>query len=422
EFQDTNPTQWYLLKPLLEELSAGDPERQRSIFIVGDEKQSIYGFRRANPELQSHVSNWLEQQIGASQWPLNKSWRSSPAVIDLVNAVFKPEQGELLDGFPEHGTHKSELAGQIILKSIFPAPDKDDLPEPVYFRNPLHEARDEPKNLQYIAEAEWMAETINKIVSDGLLINKDDKQTPVQYDDIYILLKNRTHVAQIEQTLRKHHIPFISANRYTLLNCLEISDLEMLLEVLVTPHNDIALAQVLKSPIFNATDQDLLLLASTTEHRRWFKRMQLLNDTLDAQHPISRAYHFLEKWRTKTDQIPVHDLLDIIFYDTNLLNRYQAACADSARTQVKANLLGFLDLALEIDSGRYPSVTHFLNKLRSLKKLDTEAPDEASANSGMARVNIMTIHAAKGLEAPVVFMADTASVSTPKLAHKTMVN
>lgn len=422
EFQDTNPTQWHLLKPLLEELSSGDPERQRSIFIVGDEKQSIYGFRRANPELQSHVSDWLEQQIGASKWPLNKSWRSSPAVIDLVNAVFKPEQDDLLEGFPEHGTHKSELAGQIVLKNIFLAPNKDEIPEPVYFRNPLHEARVTPKNLQYTAEAEWIAETIKQVVADGLLINKDGHQVPVQYDDIYILLKNRTHVGQIEQSLRDHQVPFISANRYTLLNCLEISDLEMLLEVLVSPHNDIALAQILKSPIFDATDQDLLQLAAVTEHRRWFKKMQLLSETLDAQHPIARAYRFLEKWREKTDHIPVHDLLDIIFYDSNLLNRYQAACADSAKSQVKANLLGFLDLALEVNSGRYPSVTHFLNKLRSLKKLDTEAPDEASANSGMPRVNIMTIHAAKGLEAPVVFMADTASVSSPKLAHKTMVN
>lgn len=422
EFQDTNPTQWHLLKPLLEELSSGDVEKQRSIFIVGDEKQSIYGFRRANPELQSHVSDWLEKQIGASKWPLNKSWRSSPAIIDLVNAVFKPEQGDLLEGFPQHGTHKTDLSGQIVLKSMFPAPDKADLPEPVFFRNPLHDARQDSKNLQYIAEAEWIANTIKSIVSDGLLITKDDDQVPVQFDDIYILLKNRTHVSQIEQSLRDHQVPFISANRYTLLNCLEISDLEMLLEVLVTPHNDIALAQILKSPIFDATDQDLLQLAAVTEHRRWFKKMQHLSETLDAQHPIARAYHFLEKWREKTDHIPVHDLLDIIFYDSNLLNRYQAACADSAKAQVKANLLGFLDLALEVDSGRYPSVTHFLNKLRSLKKLDTEAPDEASANSGMARVNIMTIHAAKGLEAPVVFMADTASVSSPKLAHKAMVN
>lgn len=422
EFQDTNPTQWHLLKPLLEELASGESERQRSVFIVGDEKQSIYGFRRANPELQAHVANWLQQQIGASKWPLNKSWRSSPAVINLVNAIFRPEQGELLADFPEHGTHKTELPGKIVIKSLFPAPDKKDLPEPTYFRNPLQEARNIPKHQQYIAEATWVAEQIKEIVSKGLLIEKDSGAEPVQYDDIYILLKNRTHVSQLEQVLREQHIPFISANRNTLLNSLEIRDLEVLLEVLIAPFNDLALAQVLKSPIFSATDDQLLELASVTEYRRWFKKMEHLSTTLDAQHPISRAYHCLNKWRKITDRIPVHDLLDIIFYDTNLLNRYQASAPDSIKTQVKANLQSFLELALEIDSGRYPSVTHFLNKLRSLKKLSGDAPDEASADSGQPRVHIMTVHAAKGLEAPVVFMADTASQSSPKLAHNTMVN
>ncbi|MDH5393413.1 MAG: UvrD-helicase domain-containing protein [Gammaproteobacteria bacterium] len=422
EFQDTNPTQWYLLKPLLEELASGDVERQRSIFIVGDEKQSIYGFRRANPELQAHVSDWLHHQMGARQWPLNKSWRSSPAVIDLVNAIFKPEQGDLLADFPQHGTHKTALAGQIFLKTIFPAADKNEQPEPVYFRNPLAEARLSTESLQYSHEAEWIACRINEIVDQGLLITKDNAQVAVQYDDIYILLKNRTHVRQIEQTLRQHQIPFTSANRYSLLNCLEINDLEMLLEVLVSPHNDIALAQVLRSPIFNASDEDLLALVSVTEHQRWFKKMQLLATTLDADQPIARAAFFIEKWRSITDRMPVHDLLDIIFYDSNLLNRYQAATVESAQAQIKANLLSFLELALDIDSGRYPSVTHFLNKLRSLKKLATEAPDEAAASSGMPRVNIMTIHASKGLEAAVVFLADSASQSSPKLAHKTMVD
>jgi len=422
EFQDTNPTQWHLLKPLLEELASGDTERQRSVFIVGDEKQSIYGFRRANPELQSHVADWLEQQIGATKWPLNKSWRSSPAVIDLVNAIFLPEDGELLSGFPEHGTHKTDLPGKIVIKELFAAPDKNDLPEPTYFRNPLVEARNIPKHQQYLAEAKWIADTIQNIISEGLLIEKDSGAEPVQYDDIYILLKNRTHVSQLEQVLRKQHIPFISANRSTLLNSLEIRDMEALLEVLVAPYNDLALAQILKSPIFSATDEQLLELASVTEYRRWFKKMEHLSGTLDALHPVARAFHFLTKWQKVTDRIPVHDLLDIIFYDTNLLNRYQASAPDSIKAQVKANLQSFLDLALEIDSGRYPSVTHFLNKLRSLKKLPGDAPDEASANSGQARVNIMTVHAAKGLEAPVVFMADTASQSSPKLAHNTMVN
>lgn len=421
EFQDTNPTQWYLLKPLLEELASGDTGRQRSVFIVGDEKQSIYGFRRANPELQTHVSDWLKQQIGAKQWPLNKSWRSSPAIMELVNAVFKPADGDILQDFPEHGTHQSALSGKIVVRDLFAAADKDEQPEPVYFRNPLKQARLVEKNQQYLAEAEWIASKITDIVDNGLLIQRGSEQSPAQYDDIYILLKNRTHVPQLEQILRNHKVPFISANRNTLLNSLEIQDLEILLEVLVAPHNDLALAQVLKSPVFSASDDDLLQL-SKVKARRWFKKLQLIAETLDADHPLARADYFLKKWRTVTDRIPVHDLIDTIFYDTNLLNRYQAAAPDSIKTQVRANLQSFLELALDIDSGRYPSVSHFINKLRSLKKMSADAPDEAPASSGQPRVHIMTVHAAKGLEAPIVFIADSAGQSTPKLAHNAMVN
>ena len=422
EFQDTNPTQWYLLKPLLEELAAGDPERQRTVFIVGDEKQSIYGFRRANPELQSHVASWLQQQIAAEKFPLNKSWRSSPAIIELVNKVFITEDDKLLLDFPQHGTHKSELPGQIELQQIFKAPDKEDLPEPIYFRNPLEQPRVTIKNQQYRDEGEWIASKIDMLIEQGLLIQRDNEQTPIQYDDIYILLKNRTHVAQIEQILRQHKIPFISANRSTLLHSLEIQDLEALLEVLVAPHNDLALARVLKSPIFDATDQHLLELSAIKNVRRWFKKVECLSDSLEPDHPVARAHFFLAKWRKITDRIPVHDLIDIIFFDTNLLNRYQAAAPEAIKNQVRANLQSFLELALDIDSGRYPSVTHFLNQLRNLKRLSGDAPDEAPADSGKARVNIMTVHAAKGLEAPVVFLADSAISSTPKLAHNAMVS
>lgn len=422
EFQDTNPTQWYLLKPLLEELAAGDPERQRTMFIVGDEKQSIYGFRRANPELQAHVADWLQQHIGAQQWPLNKSWRSSPAIIDLVNAVYINDEDRLLDHFPEHGTHRENLSGKIILRERFNAPDKEALPQPVYFRNPLVQARLSEKNRQYLAEAEWIAGKIDEIISQGLTVQRDDEQVPVQYDDIYILLRNRTHVAQIEEVLRQHQIPFISANRYTLLHTLEIQDMEALLEVLIAPYNDLAMARVLKSPIFSATDNDLLVLSRITESRRWFKKIEKFVANIDTNHPVARVHHYLQKWRKLADRIPVHDLIDIIFYDTNLLNRYRAAAPDAIKNQVTANLQSLLELALDIDSGRYPSITHFLNQLRTLKKLANEAPDEAPADSGKARVQILTVHAAKGLEAPVVFIADSDTQTKPKIAHHAMVD
>ncbi len=88
EFQDTNPTQWRMLLPLLEEMAAGSDARQRSVFVVGDRKQSIYGFRRANPALLNTAADWISEKRGGQAYPLNSSRRSARAIMDCVNAVF----------------------------------------------------------------------------------------------------------------------------------------------------------------------------------------------------------------------------------------------------------------------------------------------------------------------------------------------
>jgi len=122
EFQDTNPTQWQLLLPLLEEMAAGETERSRSVFLVGDEKQSIYGFRRAKPELQAQASHWLQEHLQAQAFPLNKSWRSSPAIIDTVNHIFAQDRyRQLLPGFSEHATHRESLPGRVEIFPLFRA-------------------------------------------------------------------------------------------------------------------------------------------------------------------------------------------------------------------------------------------------------------------------------------------------------------
>ena len=92
------------------------------------------------------------------------------------------------------------------------------------------------------------------------------------------------------------------------------------------------------------------------------------------------------------------------------------------KPRVQANLTRFLELALELDSGRYPSLMHFLHYIRSLKSLSTDAPDEAPMESSDARVTIMTIHASKGLEAPVVFLADTVSINKDRTSISTLVD
>ncbi len=420
EFQDTNPTQWQLILPLLEEMAAAESEQHRSVFLVGDEKQSIYSFRRAKPELQQQAANWLTQHLNAQAFPLNKSWRSSPAIIDTVNAVFTQEYYKInLPSFVAHETHQKMMSGKVQVLPLWRVSDKDDAAEEAYCRNPLKEPRAQTQGI-HLKEAQQIASHIKQLIKDKTAVAEGNTQRPLNYNDIFILLRKRAHVADYERALRDAGIAYLGTNRGTFLSCLEIQDMEALLDTLLTPFNNLALAQVLKSPLFSASDDDLQLIA-LQQQGNWFERLDDLSTELDAQHPLHRAWIHLNNWRSLADKIPVHDLLDKIFDQADVLERYKRATPEALQPRVQANLTLLLEMALDLDSGRYPSLMHFLYYLRSLKNTPSDAPDEAPMETREPRVRIMTIHASKGLEAPVVYLADTVSVSRDRSALSTLI-
>lgn len=406
EFQDTNPTQWQLILPLLEELAAGETERRRSVFLVGDEKQSIYSFRRAKPELQSRASEWLKQHLQAEEYPLNKSRRSSPAVIEFVNRVFGIDSLERqIRKFSRHETFLDQLPGRIVNLGLASMEDDEDTPITVEFRNPLLQARQEPRQVHQL-EAEQVAATIRQLVDDGTAIGSGADRRAIRYDDIMILMRKRTHMPVMEQALRHAGIPYLGSNRGTLLECIEISDLLALLDCILTPFDNLALAQVLKSPLFQARDHELQQLARYKDGKHWFEKLHHMVNHGDAGEHLRIARECLDNWRELCDRIPVHDLLDRIYHERDLINQYQQHVPTSLRPRVKANLQRLLDMSLELRGGRYPSLTQFVDYIRTLKSLPDDNPDEAPASTDGQRVRIMTIHASKGLEAPVVFLAD----------------
>jgi ATP-dependent helicase/nuclease subunit A len=120
--------------------------------------------------------------------------------------------------------------------------------------------------------------------------------------------------------------------------------------------------------------------------------------------------------------MPVHDLLDRIYCEGDVLNRYHAAYPSHLQHRVAANLTRFIELALEIDSGRYPSIGRFVSRLQTLQQQEQDAPDEGSPLQAGSRVRLMTIHAAKGLEAPIVFLVDSTNTRTNATAHQAIVD
>jgi ATP-dependent helicase/nuclease subunit A len=414
EFQDTNPTQWRLLLPLLEEMAGANKsaERRRSVFLVGDGKQSIYGFRRADPQLQEAAGAWLQQHLDAREFPLIKSWRSADAIMQTLNHVFlDTEIGRNLHGFQRHVSHRSELWGQVEILPLVEPPQPAE-PAVLSLRDPLTVPRSRSEVDSRYLEGQNIARRIHEIIDGGYCIEKGGgNEGPADYDDIFILFRTRTHIAAYEQALTDAAIPFLSLEKGTLLEQQEVEDIEALLNVLLTPFNNLALAQVLKSPIFGASDEDLLTLSLHTQGD-WYGRLKAYAEdsgTTTGRSPaLLRAWNMLAAWRKLLPELPLHDLLDRIFHQGELIPRYRSASPPLLADRVVSNLQRLLALALEIDSGRYPSLSNFLLQLKRIRASEDQ-PDSPPLTAAEHKVRLMTIHAAKGLEAPVVFVADACT-------------
>jgi ATP-dependent helicase/nuclease subunit A len=412
EFQDTNPTQWRLLQPLMEEMIAGDPERQRSVFLVGDEKQSIYRFRRADPRLLHAARDWLVQHARARTFEQHISWRSSLAIIRFVNLVFHgageedhdPEADFVLEDFHPHETQHAQLWGRAELLPLIARQNRStQSASESPWRNPLEQPRRTEEDMRHRREADLIAGKIRELLGTPLLDGEGLR--PLHGGDVMILLRDRAHADYYEEALRRAGIAYIGTGRGAFLHALEVRDLIQLLRALNEPYNDLALAVTLRSPLFAATDADLVTLAQQAP-LPWRERLQRLPEEATPES-LARARELLARWRDLVDRVPVHDLLDRIYAEGNLIARFVAAAPAHLRSRVEANLNRFLELALEVDSGRYPSLGHFLARLERQAGDDAEPPAEPAWNRE-PRVRIMTIHAAKGLEAPVVFLADAA--------------
>lgn len=424
EFQDTNPTQWQLLQPLLQEMAASNGENARSVFLVGDTKQSIYRFRRAEPRLFQAAHDWLSEHLDAHGFPLHTSWRSAPAIMNCINRIFDehgPMAGTLRD-FSRHDTHHPELWGSVtLLPLIKEQPIEEDTAQQTTLRDPLEQPRELTLDDRYQREGAQIARTIHELTDAGTLIGPPGRARPLNCGDIMLLVRSRAHVGYYENALRDAGIPYIGAERGTLLDSQEVSDMVALLEVLITPYNNLSLATVLRSPLYACDDEDLIRLAQQ-DSGTWFQRLLALAPALPPQSPLARAARQLAHWQEFAGKLPIHDLLDRIFSEANVIARYHAAFPAHLRSRAEANLVRFLELALEIDSGRYPSLSNFLARLSELRNDSNEAPDEAPVSGGAERVRILTIHAAKGLEAPVVFLADSAAATAADKPFRALVD
>lgn len=395
EFQDTNPLQWQILRGWLDAygLDGGRP----TLFLVGDPKQSIYRFRRAEPRLFAEAAQWVTRDLGGAHLMQNVTRRLSPRVTAWVNAVFDGRDD--YPGFQPHEAHETMLPGrcELILAPRATAPEV----ERAEFRDPLTEAAPEEPQTRAL-EARQVAEHILSLV--GRVAMQDGQVTrPVRFGDIFVLTATRTGLDVFEQAFKRAGIPYVGTRRGGLLDTLEAADLMALLAWLTRPSDDLALAQVLRSPIFACADDHLLALAERPGSS-WYARLLAWAGEAEAPQSICLAAARLSGWRAQAGRVPAHDLMDRIFHEGDVERRYAAAAPSHLRAGVLANLRALLALSLKSSSGRYPSLPRFLDELRAWRdRAGDEAPDEPPA-AGADAVRLLTIHAAKGLEAPIVYL------------------
>jgi len=428
EFQDTNPLQWQILQSWFAASAAVDSTP--TVFVVGDPKQSIYRFRRADARLFGVVCEFLQQHYHAVHLKKNETRRNAPAVLAAVNGVFDglPEY----EGFETHHAYQQALPGHVEVLPLAELADTENAAtsSTLQLRNPLLQAYPDREEGARELEAQAFAEQVAALVGKWQ-VSVDGKQRLAQYDDIMVLVRRRTHLKIYEHALRSASIPFLTSRRGGLLDTLEASDIQAILTFLITPFADLALAQTLRTPIFSCSDEDLMRIAeaglriedrvvdgatpqssllnpqSSIRNPSWWLRLKDLVENEKATPALQRACRLLQGWLALADKLPVHDLLDRIYFEGDAQRRYAAAAPEMMRATVLANLQAFLEIALNVDAGRYPSLPGFLRELAELRRADdNESPDEGKvAQSGNA-LRIYTVHEAKGLEAPIVWLLD----------------
>ncbi|WP_192858511.1 UvrD-helicase domain-containing protein [Herbaspirillum robiniae] len=414
EFQDTNPLQWSIVRSWLR--AYGDDASQPSVFVVGDPKQSIYRFRRAEPRVFVAARELLRAQ-GAAVLRANQTRRNASAVVEVLNRSFLQGGNPLFAAQTTLGMQGGEVWRLPLAKAAEAEPEEQpqedaaDEPETVIaWRNPLATPREEEEDARRRLEGEALAQALIKAFRE-VPVAEGKGTRAMRWSDVMLLVRKRTHLAAYESALRSAGIPFVSDKRGGLLESLEIADLIALLTFLITPNDTRALAHVLKSPIVGASDDDLIQIASRNDAQggagHWWWRMQAMQREGVASAGMVRAVNLLERWLQAAPHLPVHDLLDMILHQGELVARYAQNASPLTRSQTLGNIAAFVELSLNMDAGRYPSLPKFIDALSILQRsAGGDAPDEASVDAAADAVRILTVHSAKGLEAPVVAILD----------------
>lgn len=401
EYQDTNGVQ-----ELITALVSDGHNR----FMVGDIKQSIYRFRQADPTifLEKYREFSKDEDAPSRRIDLNRNFRSDKAILSSINFLFRQlmtkktlemDYGDteaLYAGRHEEARPDSYAGGSVSMDLIDQG-DMDDMDTP-----------DDLKDMENMTlEGRLIARRIHEMMESGkTVMNKDGTFRPLRYGDIVILLRSIAGKGpQLMKVLEEENIPAISDKEEDFMENSEVEILWALLKILDNPLQDLALAAVLRSFFAGLDEKDLALLSLEKERQGEPHLWPLLSSHIlseDKEEKLSRFLTHYKDWRENGMGDGTAPLLRRILGDTDYLTYVSGLPGGSWRA---GHVLSFYHLALERDKTPKSGLYSFLNYLSELKKEDR--PFKSMAVAAIPdSVHIMTIHKSKGLEFPIVFLAD----------------
>jgi ATP-dependent helicase/nuclease subunit A len=391
EAQDTSPDQWELIEALAAELIAGEGAntRPRTLFVVGDKKQSIYSFQGADvaafDRMRGHFALRLAGGPGLETSALEHSFRSSPAILDVVDQTFTAAQAQALGGGSHHLAFNDHLPGRV---DVWPVIEKEDKDDPGPWFEPIDTPHPEDPT---VILARRIAEWIRDRVEGGEQIPTAKGPRAIHYGDVLILVQRRSELFhEIIRACKSLGLPIAGADRLKLGGELAVKDLTALLCFLDTPEDDLSLAAVLRSPLCGWSEAELFRLAHPRKGYLW--------EALRAHPGHAETLAFLDDMRSQADFLRPYDLIERVLHRHDGRRKLIGRLGPEAEDGID-ELLG---QALSYETSEVPSLTGFLTWMET-----DEVEVKRQLDGEGHRIRVMTVHGAKGLEAEIVILPDT---------------
>jgi ATP-dependent helicase/nuclease subunit A len=401
EVQDTAPAQWRIAHALTAEFFAGAAARDanRTVFAVGDRKQSIYSFQGADADEFDRSRDLLECRVtGAGQifrkTPLDVSFRSTQPVLSLVDAVFDDpvaaagvvEPGDTL----KHHADRADQAGTVELWPLAPLPDTAE-PAPWEVAEANQNQHSAPQRL-----ADTLAEWIRAQTAGDVML--ESRGRPLAPGDVLVLVRRRNAFARaLVRALKTRGVPVAGLDRLVLTEQPAVQDLMALADALLLPQDDLNFACLLTSPLGGLNDDDLMALAVNRAGALY----EALRARAHEQEHWQRAWDFFAALLARVDYVSPYALFAEALGPLGGRARLFARLGPEAAEPVDE----LLNAALDYARIHPPSLQGFLHWLRR-SGAEVKRAAEAAGN----QVRVMTVHGAKGLQAPLVILPDTTAI------------